>query len=276
MGDWRVEVRRPPSEAPAGTPCTIVVSSSSSSSSTPPEELAYPLQFVKGVGYPAWCSEQRWTRLQSLSLRPDDVLVVSYPKCGTTWAEQCILLLQTRCDVSKMDPASKNVYCPGRGHAGKIWPEGCVEQNPQVHLKAGLEFLPMTQAEFDAAPAPRTLKSHAPPHLLLTGKAPSEEAANSDPLTDLPAQTKLLVVTRNPLDACVSSYYHAWNPAKSGWPFAAWAAAWISGNVPHGCWFHWVKAWKRQSEMHPERVLWVQFEDLKRDPVGTVRRVAQW
>jgi hypothetical protein len=38
-------------------------------------------------------------------------------------------------------------------------------------------------------------------------------------LKHLPKGLKVIIVSRNPLDACVSSFYHAWNPAKSGWPF---------------------------------------------------------
>ena len=75
---------------------------------------AYPLQLVRGVSYPAWCGEQRWGMLQGSmgAMRSTDVLVVSYPKCGTTWAEQCVLLLQHACDVRRLNPASKNVYVP--------------------------------------------------------------------------------------------------------------------------------------------------------------------
>jgi len=233
---------------------------------------AYPLQLVRGVSYPAWCGEQRWGMLQGSmgAMRSTDVLVVSYPKCGTTWAEQCVLLLQHACDVRRLNPASKNVYVPRLApeFVGKIWPEACIEQNPAVHLKTGLEFVPITLDEFNAAPEPRTIKSHAPPHLLLTG------VGQDGGIDSLPPGCKVVVVTRNPLDACVSSYYHAWNPSKSGWPFPAWAAAWLSGNVPHGSWFPWVKAWHEQAQRQPERVLWVQFEDLKTDPRETTRRVA--
>jgi nicotinate-nucleotide pyrophosphorylase (carboxylating) len=35
-------------------------------------------------------------------------------------------------------------------------------------------------------------------------------------LSGIATQTKVVVVTRNPLDACVSAYYHAWNPYASG------------------------------------------------------------
>ena len=88
--------------------------------------------------------------------------------------------------------------------------------------------------------------------------------------------TKVIVVSRNPLDACVSAYYHAWNPAKSGWPFSAWAAAWLSGNVPHGSWFDWVRRWHGQSQLYPDRVLWLQYEDLKHSSSETVKRIADF
>ena len=50
----------------------------------------------------------------------------------------------------------------------------------------------------------------------------------------LPTGTKILVVSRNPLDACVSRFYHAFNPHKLGWSFDAWAALWLSGNTTYG------------------------------------------
>ena len=165
---WSVEVSAPAAE---GAPSTVKVMGGQQRGAIlwllPRAKMVHRVTYR----YPGWCSEQRRDKLQrELKLRGDDVLVVSYPKCGTTWAEQCILLLQNRGDTSKMGPAAKNVYVPSYREApGKIWPEACVEQNPVVHtrLVTGNEFVPITMGEFDDAPSPRTLKSHAPPHLLL-------------------------------------------------------------------------------------------------------------
>jgi hypothetical protein len=71
--------------------------------------------------------------------------------------------------------------------------------------------VPLSWESFDTAPAPRVIKTHAPLQLLLGTNGRGVEA--------LPERTKVVVVSRNPLDACVSCYYHAWNPFKSGWPF---------------------------------------------------------
>ena len=93
----------------------------------------------------------------------------------------------------------------------------------------------------------------------------------------VPKDIKVIVVTRNPLDACVSCYFHAWNPAKSGWPFSAWAAAWFNGFVPHGSWFDWVRDWANYSRgPNGNQIHWVQFEDLKANPEDTVQKLANF
>ena len=167
------------------------------------------------------------------------MFIVTYPKCGTTWIEQCVLLLQHRGDVSKMNPSTKNTYTPirtasasssgeggGKGgtssSSGKIWPEACIEQNPSIFLQSGPEFFLLSINEFDQAPSPRILKSHA---LLITGRGSPSHLSGSGCSSGgdeskeefaLPEGVKVIIVTRNPLDACVSSYYHAWNPCKVG------------------------------------------------------------
>lgn len=63
--------------------------------------------------------ESRWLDLdRKIVYRDTDILVVSYPKCGTTWIEQCVLMLLHDADASKMNPAFKNVYIPGTADIG--------------------------------------------------------------------------------------------------------------------------------------------------------------
>lgn len=86
---------------------------------------------------------------------------------------------------------------------------------------------------------------------------------DSKGLDQLPDGVKVVAVSRNPMDACVSSYYHAFNPYKSGWPFDAWAGAWLSGSTVHGSWFDWVKLWYLEVQKHPQKSHFIQFEQLK-------------
>jgi len=117
----------------------------------------------------------------------------------------------------------------------------------------------MTIDEFNDAPNPRIIKSHAPVELILGG------------ISSLPSSTKIVIVARNLLDACVSSYYHAFNPFQSGWPFSAWASVWLHGHFAHGSWCDWVKGWHEYYQQNKANgnIHWVFFEDLKADPRGT-------
>lgn len=221
---------------------------------------------VQGIAYPPWMSDSRWSALNDrVKYRSSDILIVSYPKCGTTWSEQCVLALLANGKSDFLDPRWKNSFHPVNNPRGKIWIESMVDQNPAVQNRMGAEAYPISWEELDAAPSPRVLKSHAPPSLLLGGGPAS-----------LPEGMKVLVVCRNPLDACVSSYYHAFNPHRSGWPFPAWATAWIGGYSPHGSYLDWVTSWQEEVKRHPGKCIWVQFEQMKKDPISEIERIASF
>ena len=57
---------------------------------------------------------------------------------------------------------------------------------------------------------------------------------------------------------------------------SAWAAVWLSGKTPAGDWCSWTKNWFAEAKSHPDRVCWIQFEDLKTQPVETVQRLADF
>jgi hypothetical protein len=233
-------------------------------------KFSHPPQcLVRNISCPSTCSADRWERLDALiQYRDSDVLVVSYPKSGTTWIEQVTLLLLHEADLSLLNPATKNVYVPGISPVGKIWPESCLDQIVGLEEKFGIEFARLSAEDFDDAPAPRVIKSHAASELLL---------GMSSPLTErkMPG-IKIIVVSRNPFDSCVSRFHHAFNPCKLGWDFDAWAAVWLCGYTSYGCWFQWVKEWSARAKSNPEQILWLQYESIQANPDAEVRRVAEF
>ncbi len=124
-------------------------------------------------------------------------------------------------------------------------------------------------ATFNSLPSPRLIKTHAPVPLLVGCDeldSSGETAAAMSPTRASPSsqqQPRFVVVVRNPKDVVTSAYYHAFNPCKSGWPFAAWVAAWLAGRTPAGDWVAWVRGWRhRAQELGPRRCLILTYEDL--------------
>ena len=166
-------------------------------------------------GTPTDTAHEAWL-VQHVRYRPTDVVIATFPKCGTTYVEQIVLLLLNGGRTERLDPLSKNSGAAHDGGVGKVWPEACLvprggdpSQYPPGRPPRP-EMRPMLLSTFDALPAPRVLKTHAPVTKLL-----------SRDTDGTPAPARYIVVTRNPLDACVSCYYHAWHPQSQGWPFDA-------------------------------------------------------
>jgi hydroxyjasmonate sulfotransferase len=260
---WNVECTE--NENGVNISCQVVASLVSD----PEQKHSYSFQKVNATPHLNSCNQERWNDLDSkIKYKKSDIIICTYPKCGTTWTEQCVLLLLNGGNETLLDPSHKNIYQPGSQTIGKLWPEAQIEQNPDTQLTAGLEFAPISWEQFDAVPEPRVIKSHATRQLLL--------GCNGQGLAQIPEGVKVLVVTRNPLDACVSSYYHAFNPFKSGWPFAAWAALWLAGFPLWGSYFHWVRDWFQDVKAYPEKAIWLQYEDMQKDPAAEVEKIAQF
>ena len=88
---------------------------------------------------------------ENVVYRPSDVVIATYPKCGTTLTEQVVLLLLNGGDVSALDPLSKN-SANLTGKFGKVWPEACVRsvEDCAAHDGSGPEeFIPRPREWFD-------------------------------------------------------------------------------------------------------------------------------
>lgn len=229
----------------------------------------YNNTMVHGIPYPPNQTEQvvDWLR-QHVRLRPTDIVCATYPKCGTTWLEQAVLMLVHGSDF-KPNPGSQNSYDREQGK-GKIWLEATVREKPnsfETSTAAKGRLCKLTLEEFDQMPTPRVLKTHAPPHLLV----------GTDQAGRLPDATPVLVMTRNPKDTCVSMYFHAQQTgfAYDG-PFAAWQKRFLAGDVEFGSFFEWHRVWwsAKQSGSLGGRFLWMNFEDMIRDKRSVVASIA--
>lgn len=209
-------------------------------------DYGYRHRLVHGIVYPPFADEAIIDELQHLDWsRPGDVLVATYPKCGTTWMQQIVLVLLAGGEATKVaDP---------------------MEQAPWVDRECSLRrSVPevVEKPASDAFGGRRCFKTHAPYHLL--------------PCADGFSRGKIIVVMRNPKDAAVSMYKHF-----RGLPAFGYSGPWdhfydelfSRGKVGHGDYFDHVLGW-RAAASEAANVLWLTFEETRADVAATVRRVA--
>lgn len=171
----------------------------------------------------------------------DDVIIATYPKCGTTWTQYICWELTQNLDGTK--------------------------QRPQVHemwfdISPQLETFGSKRVEQQTL-RPRLVKVHLPLNYL---------NYNFD--------TKLIHVLRNPYDACVSLFNNVKAaPRVFGFEdgtFEQFCDLYIRGQMPWGdYWSHAVSYLEEQRSLN-ENMLFLNFEEMKRDLRSEVLKVARF
>jgi hypothetical protein len=79
--------------------------------SDPSKIFSFRTSLVQGVPCLQSLNPERYERINAgIKYRPSDILVSTYPKCGTTWSEQCVLLLTHAANPELINPVHKNSY----------------------------------------------------------------------------------------------------------------------------------------------------------------------
>ncbi|MBK7318165.1 sulfotransferase domain-containing protein [Candidatus Villigracilis affinis] len=169
--------------------------------------------------------------------KDDDVFVTTYPRSGTTWTEQMVHLL-----------VNNGVQGEQRLTDAVPW----LETLP--HRPNGMiEFL-------KTLPQRRLFTSHLPYPLM-----PSLGNTTA----------KIVYVARNPKDVAISTYFH--NQSKLGYE-GTWEEhfqLFLTSDVGCGPYFDHILPWWQASQ-HTKNILFLKYEDMKRDHAGCVARIASF
>ncbi|XP_062993345.1 sulfotransferase 1C2-like [Elgaria multicarinata webbii] len=200
------------------------------------------LMEVEGVPFPSDIAEN-WGLIRAFQARPDDLLICTYPKAGTTWMQEIVDMIQHGGDPQECARAPIYKRMP--------FIEICLPRR----INSGLE-------EVEVMPSPRTLKTHLPVQLL----PPSFWEHNC----------KIIYVARNAKDNMVS-YFHfhkmnQWMPEPGNWDH--FLENFLTGKIPWGSWFDHVRGWWDAKERYP--ILYLFYEDIKEDPAREIQKVAQF
>lgn len=153
---------------------------------------------VEGVPWPHAVGRDKYQECHdNVRLRPRDVVVATYPKSGTTWVEQIVLLLLHGSSLAhKLSPQTRNAFSKKTG-MGKVWLEPML-----AGPRSGSGF---TIDAFNRIASPRVIKSHAPYDMLMGIERPQTSPISMQPLDTSGA--KVIYVARNAKDAALSLYY---------------------------------------------------------------------
>uniref|UniRef100_A0A8D1ZTJ5 Sulfotransferase n=1 Tax=Sus scrofa TaxID=9823 RepID=A0A8D1ZTJ5_PIG len=185
-----------------------------------------------------------WKEIWAFQARPDDLVIASYPKAGTTWTQEIVDLIQNDGDIEKSQRSPIQLRQPFLE-----WTRATCKNFPGVD-------------HANAIPSPRTLKTHLPVQLL----PPSFWEKNC----------KMIYVARNAKDNMVS-YYHFQRmnkrlPDPGSWD--EYFEIFLAGKVLWGSWYEHVKSWWRKKDSHP--ILYLFYEDMLKDPKREIRKVMEF
>lgn len=197
--------------------------------------------YIEGIVLPAPTCDL-WDQIWNFQAKPDDLLVSTYPKAGTTWTQEIVDLIQNEGNVDHSQRAPTH------------------ERFPFIELIIPPIINGLEQANNTASP--RTLKTHLPIQLL--------------PPSFLEKNCKIIYVARNAKDNMVS-YYHFQRmnrtlPQPGTWD--EYFKTFMTGKVCWGSWHDHVKGWWKAKDQH--NILYLFYEDMKKNPKHEIQKLAKF
>jgi hypothetical protein len=194
----------------------------------------------KGVAAPSGsCSAAGFAKAEAYSPQQEDVFVVTQMKCGTTWMQHVVFQLIHRGHGDLVE-TGRELY------AVSPWIEG-------------KKSVPIEQSKPLGTTRPtRIVKTHLPSQL-----CPYNGTA------------KYIYVVRHPVSCFASCVDFVVTNMGSRAPSLTALEEWYTSPdlMWWGTWTDHVKGWWKRAEEHPENLLFIYFEDMKKDLPATVRQV---
>ncbi|KAL2077998.1 hypothetical protein ACEWY4_025683 [Coilia grayii] len=190
--------------------------------------------YVPKVLHPLECLKY----YEEFTFRPDDILIVTYPKSGTTWMQEIVPLIQSEGDFAPIDTIPNWDRVP--------WLE---EHRANI-------------LNLEERPSPRIFATHFHYNMM--------------PESYFKVKPKVLYVLRNPKDVFTSSfhYYGMASFLVNPGTVDEFLEKFLDGKIMFGSWFDHVKGWINAKEQ--EHIFYIFYEDMIRDLKESVGKLASF
>ncbi|KAK3871144.1 hypothetical protein Pcinc_023706 [Petrolisthes cinctipes] len=208
-------------------------------------------------------------RIQSVKYRPDDVVVMTFPKSGTTWMQEILWTMLFNPNLDNPQATQPLLVRSTDISSDMMFDSVNIEDaNPESLYATFKKMCPGKNVEdgiaiqcLDATPGQRVIKTHYPLDLMPP---------------DLLDKTKVVYVARNPKDMVVS-FYHFYKVLKvfnyKG-SLEMFIKSFMNNELLYcPVWPHIKQAWQKRN--HPN-LHFVFYEDLKADIQGELRKLNQF
>ncbi|KAM9856220.1 LOW QUALITY PROTEIN: uncharacterized protein ACBR49_002346 [Aulostomus maculatus] len=219
----------------------IILTLSLTKMELPPRATLYDFHGVSMTKY----FTGNWENLQNFKARPDDIVVATYPKAGTTWVSYILDLLYFR--------------------------QTRPERQTSIPLRTRVPFLEISVPGFptgtevvDQLPnTPRLIKTHLPVQFL--------------PKSFWEQNCRVVYMARNAKDSAVS-YFHfgrmnVIQPEPGDW--STFLQNFMEGKVVFGSWYDHVNGWWEKKQTH-SKIHFIFYEDLIEDCGREIDRLCSY
>jgi len=206
-------------------------------------------------------------KIWEIEPRPDDVWIVTYPKCGTTMTQELVWQIINLAKGGSLDSGKSKhqiflrVPFVEMGCLSSAAPAPPLSEVPEMDQSDPRRFFSDPIGYTERLESPRVIKTHLPLSLLHP---------------DVVKTSKVVVVMRNPKDCAASMFHHERllpnHKMKHDFPFDQYAkifAGQAGTTSIYGDYWAWIKdALKHEESQKNVKVFW--FEDMKRDLASVV------
>ncbi|XP_070695211.1 cytosolic sulfotransferase 3-like [Pempheris klunzingeri] len=186
-----------------------------------------------------------WENIQNFKARPDDILIATYPKAGTTWASYILDLL----------------------YFGQTAPE----RQTSIPIYTRVPFLEIAVPSMDSGKqladklptTPRLIKTHFPVQFV--------------PKSFWEQNCKIVYIARNAKDNMVS-YFHfdrmnMIQPEPGDW--SSFHRRFMEGKMVFGSWYDHVSGWWKKKQTY-SKLHYIFYEDMVEDTRGEIDKLCSF